>query len=62
LGAAGIQLEDEVVPLAVAGRLVGGPFHGLPLATKGGLVGDPLAAVACVEVLKRKLEDKTEEG
>lgn len=62
LGAAGIQLEDEVVPLAVAGRLVGGPFHGLPLATKGGLVGGPLAAVACVEVLKRKLEDKTEEG
>ena len=62
LGAEGIQLEEEVVPLAVAGRLVGGPFHGLPLATKGGLVGGPLAAVACVEVLKRKLEAKTEEA
>ena len=61
LGADGIQLEDEVAPLAVAGRLVGGPFNGLPVATKGGLIGGPLAAVACVELLKRKLEGATRE-
>jgi hypothetical protein len=30
LGAHGIELEEEVLPLAVAGRLQGGPHSGLP--------------------------------
>jgi len=53
LGAHGIELEEEVLPLAVAGRLQGGPHSGLPFTTKGGLIGGPLAAVACVEHTRR---------
>ncbi|MBP2331051.1 uncharacterized protein YgbK (DUF1537 family) [Kibdelosporangium banguiense] len=47
----GFVIDDEVVPLAVTGRLSGGPFNGLPFATKGGLIGDKTAAVACIERL-----------
>jgi uncharacterized protein YgbK (DUF1537 family) len=47
----GFVIDDEVVPLAVVGRLAGGPFNGLPFATKGGLIGDATAAVACIERL-----------
>ncbi|SCK33207.1 four-carbon acid sugar kinase family protein [Streptomyces sp. WMMB 322] len=52
LGAEGFAIEAEVLPLAVAGHLVGGPHSGLPFATKGGLIGGPDAAVACVERLR----------
>ncbi|ONI79273.1 hypothetical protein ALI144C_25945 [Actinosynnema sp. ALI-1.44] len=48
----GFVIDDEVVPLAVVGRLAGGPFNGLPFATKGGLIGDHAAAVACIERLR----------
>ncbi|WP_275004017.1 four-carbon acid sugar kinase family protein [Promicromonospora iranensis] len=51
LGGRGIAVEDEVVPLAVAGEVVGGPWDGLPIATKGGLVGGPDAAVRCLDHL-----------
>ncbi|MEU6641968.1 four-carbon acid sugar kinase family protein [Saccharomonospora sp. NPDC046836] len=47
----GFAIDTEVLPLAVAGKLVGGPHDGLPFATKGGLIGDRAAAVACVEHL-----------
>jgi D-threonate/D-erythronate kinase len=53
LGGRGIAVEDEVLPLAVAGEVVGGPWDGLPLATKGGLVGGPAAAVECLDHLVR---------
>ena len=53
LGGRGIAVEDEVVPLAVAGEVVGGPWDGLPIATKGGLVGGPEAAVRCLDHLAR---------
>jgi uncharacterized protein YgbK (DUF1537 family) len=52
LGAEGFEIEAEVLPLAVAGHLVGGPHSGLPFATKGGLIGGPDAAVACLERLR----------
>jgi uncharacterized protein YgbK (DUF1537 family) len=52
LASDGFVIDDEVVPLAVVGRLAGGPFNGLPFATKGGLIGDQTAAVACIERLK----------
>lgn len=51
LDADGLEVEDEVVPLAVAGNLVGGPWDGLPIVTKGGLVGDASTAVTCCDVL-----------
>lgn len=52
LGAEGLAVDAEVLPLAVAGRLVGGPYAGLAFASKGGLVGDGRAAVACLEHLR----------
>ena len=48
-----IEVEGEVLPLAVLGRLVGGLFDGLPVVTKGGSVGDDQAAVMCVDALAR---------
>lgn len=51
LASDGFAIDTEVLPLAVAGRLVGGPHDGLPFATKGGLIGDRAAAVACLEHL-----------
>lgn len=51
LGAAGIEVHEEVVPLAAAGVVIGGEFAGLPIVTKGGLVGGPDTAVACLDHL-----------
>lgn len=47
----GFAIDTEVLPLAVAGQLVGGPHDGLPFATKGGLIGGRTAAVDCLEHL-----------
>jgi D-threonate/D-erythronate kinase len=47
----GFAIDTEILPLAVAGRLVGGDHDGLPFATKGGLIGDRTATVACLEHL-----------
>lgn len=52
LGSTGLEVTDEVTPLAVAGSVVGGPWDGLPMVTKGGLVGDASAAVACLDHLR----------
>jgi uncharacterized protein YgbK (DUF1537 family) len=57
-GAQGIELIDEVLPLATYGRLVGGQYSGLPLVTKGGLVGGPDATLACVDHLINSLEER----
>ncbi|MCT2588880.1 four-carbon acid sugar kinase family protein [Streptomyces sp. N2-109] len=53
LEADGLDVTDEIVPLAVAGAFVGGPWAGLPVVTKGGLVGDAATTVVCVEQLRR---------
>ncbi|MGM0385191.1 MAG: four-carbon acid sugar kinase family protein [Actinomycetota bacterium] len=47
----GLEVEDEVVPLAVAGELVSGPWAGLPMVTKGGLVGSSDTTVLCIDRL-----------
>ncbi len=60
LGTDGFEIDSEVLPLAVAGRLVGGPFDGLPFATKGGLIGDRGAAVACLEHLNHVIATRQE--
>ncbi|WP_253720010.1 four-carbon acid sugar kinase family protein [Brevibacterium renqingii] len=52
LGAVGMEVEKEIVPLAVGGRLVGGRADGLPIVTKGGLIGGPTTAAHCFEYLK----------
>lgn len=56
LGSHGLEISDEVVPLAVAGSLVGGPWDGLQIVTKGGLVGDASTTVACIDHLRRNAE------
>ena len=51
LGATGLLLHDEVVPLAAAGSLTGGSFNGLAVVTKGGMQGDSTAMDVCVRHL-----------
>ena len=51
LGAMGMEIDKEIVPLAVGGRLVGGRADALPIVTKGGLIGDTGTAVECLEFL-----------
>lgn len=58
LAADGLDVADEVVPLAVAGSLVGGPWSGLPVVTKGGLVGDDDTTVACLSFLEQAAESR----
>jgi D-threonate/D-erythronate kinase len=57
LSGSGIAIDDEVLPLAVTGRVVGGPHAGLRVVTKGGLIGDTMAAVTCVDALRRRSID-----
>ncbi|MFY4776572.1 four-carbon acid sugar kinase family protein [Metabacillus sp. RGM 3146] len=52
--AAGIQLEDEVFPLAAYGRFIGGHLPNLPVVTKGGMIGDIKAIYRCVRFLQMK--------
>jgi uncharacterized protein YgbK (DUF1537 family) len=56
LGASGLSVDGEVVPLAVTGTLVGGPWAGIPVVTKGGLVGDADTAADCVAALERRVD------
>jgi uncharacterized protein YgbK (DUF1537 family) len=51
LAADGLEVEREIVPLAVGGRLVGGRAAGLPIVTKGGLIGDAGTAAQCLDYL-----------
>lgn len=55
LRADGLAVDGEVVPLAVTGRVVGGPLAGTPIVTKGGLVGDVDTAIECVDALRSML-------
>ena len=57
LGGSAIAIDDEVLPLAVTGRVVGGPHAGLRVVTKGGLIGDTMATVACIDALRRRSID-----
>lgn len=51
LGARGIEVEDEVLPLAVMGTIVGGGWQGTPIVTKGGLIGDDTGAAQCIDYM-----------
>jgi D-threonate/D-erythronate kinase len=57
LSSRAINLVDEVLPLAVAGRLLGGQQPGLPIVTKGGLVGGKDAAVKCVSHILKEVQN-----
>ncbi|WP_129600505.1 four-carbon acid sugar kinase family protein [Anaerophilus nitritogenes] len=55
LKASGIEVKDEVLPLAVYGRFIRGQFENMPIITKGGLVGETNAIIKCVEYLLTKV-------
>ena len=53
--ASGLELRDEVLPLAAYGVFAGGEFDGLHVVTKGGSQGNSDAINLCVNYLKSKL-------
>lgn len=55
LKGSGVVLKDEVEPLAVYGKLVGGLADGLPLITKGGFIGNDNTLVHCIDYLVTKV-------
>lgn len=59
LKAASIEVKDEVLPLAVYGRIHKGAFHNRPIITKGGLIGDDTAISKCVDYLLIKLSNES---
>ncbi len=59
LQASGFSVRDEVLPLAVYGRLIGGKYPDFPMVTKGGFVGDSTGVVRCVDYLFTKISSQT---
>ncbi|MFD1020263.1 four-carbon acid sugar kinase family protein [Thalassobacillus hwangdonensis] len=47
----GIELEDEVIPLAAFGKFIGGYLDGMKVVTKGGMIGDKKALQTCINYL-----------
>ena len=54
-GAMGLDLRDEVLPLAAYGQFRKGKFDGLHIITKGGSQGGKDAINTCITYLKEKL-------
>ncbi|SFB01552.1 Uncharacterized conserved protein YgbK, DUF1537 family [Lentibacillus halodurans] len=52
VGANGIDLKDEVMPLVAYGQLLGGEFDSLSVVTKGGMVGDHTALFDSIKFLQ----------
>ncbi|MEG0855361.1 MAG: four-carbon acid sugar kinase family protein [Terrisporobacter sp.] len=55
LGVEGIDIKDEIIPLAVYGRFIGGKYPKMPAVTKGGLIGDKKTLSLCIEYLATKI-------
>lgn len=58
LGSAGIEVKDEVLPLAVYGRIIKGNYNNMPIITKGGLIGNEKALIKCIDYLLTKLSNE----
>ncbi len=58
LGAIGLVLERDVLPLVAYGHLMGGRFEGMPVVTKGGTAGDRDATKTCARFLRDELVGK----
>ena len=52
---AGLELVDEVLPLAAYGKFLKGEFEGVHVVTKGGSQGNKDAITRCITYLKEKL-------
>jgi len=55
--AQGIEIKDEIIPLAVYGRVIGGNLDHMPIVTKGGLIGDKETLVKCANYLSTKISN-----
>lgn len=55
LGVEGIDIKDEIIPLAVYGRFIGGKYPNMPAITKGGLIGDKKTLSLCIDYLATKV-------
>lgn len=58
LNAAYFEVKDQIIPLAVYGRLRQGLFDGRPMVTKGGLIGDDNAISLCTSYLLTKISNE----
>lgn len=61
LGASGIDIREEVIPLAAYGRLTGGDMPRLRVISKGGMVGDNDAMEISLRKLIQELGDDQDE-
>ncbi|WP_143320816.1 four-carbon acid sugar kinase family protein [Clostridium sp. HBUAS56010] len=56
IGAVGFDVKDEVVPLAIYSKVLGGDFDGISMITKGGLVGDDSTLTTCLDYLMDQIK------
>lgn len=54
----GIQIKDEIIPLAVYGTIIDGDLDNKSIVTKGGLIGDQYTLTQCAEFLQTKIANK----
>ena len=55
LAADGIEVRDEVLPLAVYGRILGGRLPKLRIVTKGGMIGGDEAIGFCLDKIAKDI-------
>ena len=55
LKATGVEIREEVIPLAAYGRIIGGDFPDLKLVSKGGMVGDEKTIKLCLHKIKNDI-------
>lgn len=55
LKAIGVEIREEVIPLAAYGRIIGGEFPNLKLVSKGGMVGDEKTIKLCLHKMKNDI-------
>lgn len=55
IGSKGVAVKDEIIPLTVYGRIIGGLMDNKPLVTKGGLIGDKKTLSLCADYLNTKI-------
>lgn len=52
----GVEIIDEIIPLAVYGKAVGGEFDGLNIITKGGLIGNETSADFILSAVEKNVK------
>lgn len=52
----GVEIIDEIIPLAVYGKVVGGEFDGLNIITKGGLIGNETSADFILSAVEKNVK------